>query len=71
MEEKKEQMRNLLLEVFETLEKEGYDPLSQITGYSSSGDPGYVPSFKDARNKIISIDRTLLIQIMLKEFLNK
>ena len=71
MDEEKVQMKKVLLEVYESLDKAKYDPVSQIVGYLQSGDPGYVSTFEDARNKIISLDRNLLIEIMLKEFITK
>ena len=71
MEQDIDKIKSVLLEVYESLDKAKYDPISQIVGYLESGDPGYVASFDDARKKIISLDRNLLIEIMLKEFLKK
>ncbi len=67
----KENVRETLKEIYESLKKENYDPLSQIVGYLNSGDPGYVSSYENARTKIIALDRAEVIQIMLEEFLNQ
>ena len=66
----KENVRETLKEIYESLKKENYDPLSQIVGYLNSGDPGYVSSYENARTKIIALDRAEVIQIMLEEFFN-
>ena len=60
--------RKTLNEVFESLEERGYNPTNQIVGYLISGDPGYISSYKDARNKIQEIDRAKIVEILLLEF---
>lgn len=60
--------RVTLKEVYEALEERGYNPTNQIVGYLISGDPGYISSYKDARNKIQEIDRAKIIEILLLEF---
>lgn len=66
-----EMTRLTLKEVYEALEERGYDPVNQIVGYLISGDPGYISSYKDARNKIQLIDRAKIIEILLVEFNKK
>ena len=46
-----EMTRQVLKEVYEALEERGYNPINQIVGYLISGDPGYISSYKDARNR--------------------
>lgn len=58
-----------LKDVVEILEERGYNPINQIVGYLMSGDPGYISSHKEARNKITKIDRAKLIEIILKNFI--
>ncbi|MEG0826169.1 MAG: IreB family regulatory phosphoprotein [Bacilli bacterium] len=58
-------------EVFETLENCGYNPVNQIVGYLISGDPGYISSHKEARNKITKFDRNQVLAVILKKFMNK
>ena len=66
-----EMTRVTLKEVYSALEERGYNPINQIVGYLISGDPGYISSYKDARNKIQEIDRAKIVEILLVEFQNK
>lgn len=52
-------------DVFEALKERGYNPINQIVGYLISGDPGYISSYKDARNKIQEIDRARIVEFLL------
>ena len=58
-----------LLEVYRSLESRGYNPTSQIIGYLITGDPGYITSFEDARNKMTSLDREKVLEIILKDYM--
>lgn len=60
--------RETLKEVYDSLKERGYNPTNQIVGYLISGDPGYISSYKDAREKIQSIDRAKIVEILLSEF---
>lgn len=62
---------NLVKEVVEILSEKGYNPINQIVGYLMSGDPGYISSYKDARKKILSINRSDLLGFLVKEYLEK
>ena len=57
-------------EVYTSLLKKGYNPVNQLVGYLMSGDPGYISNHKEARNKILKIDRAKILEILLKEYLN-
>ena len=46
-----------LIEVYRSLESRGYNPTSQIIGYLITGDPGYITSFENARDKMTDLDR--------------
>lgn len=59
----------ILLEVYRSLESRGYNPTSQIIGYLITGDPGYITSFENARNKITSLDREKVLEIVLKDYM--
>lgn len=61
----------ILKEVIQTLIERGYNPINQIVGYLMSGDPGYITSFQDARSKISSIDRSSILEVLVKELMNK
>ena len=66
---KRENIVKTLREVYEALEERGYNPINQIVGYLISGDPGYISSYKDARSKMISLDRSEVVMLLLVEFI--
>ena len=49
--EKNEKAKETLKEVYEALVEKGYNPINQIVGYILSGDPTYITSHNNARNK--------------------
>lgn len=59
----------ILKEVYQLLEERGYNAINQIVGYLISGDPGYISSYKGARDKIVSIERADLLAYILKDYL--
>lgn len=59
----------VLKEVYGILEERGYNPINQIIGYIMSGDPGYITSYKDARNKMLSLERNKIVEVLLKELM--
>ena len=59
----------IIKEVRDILLERGYNPINQIAGYLMSGDPGYITSYKNAREKITSIERTELLALVLEEYL--
>jgi len=61
----------VLEDVYSSLEERGYNPINQLVGYLISGDLGYISSYKEARNKISKIDRSALLEVVLKKYLNK
>lgn len=60
-----------LFEVYEVLEERGYNPINQLVGYLISGDPGYISSYKGARDKILEIDRTKILMTIIESYLGK
>ena len=60
-------VENTLNEVYSALKEKGYNPTNQIAGYLMSGDPGYISSYKDARKKIVSIDRSKILEYLLNK----
>ena len=60
--------KKILSEVYEALKERGYNPTNQLVGYLTSGDPGYISSYKDARKKIQQIDRTKILEVLLDSF---
>lgn len=60
-----------LFEVYESLKERGYNPINQLVGYLVSGDPGYISSYKGARDKILQLDRTKILVTVLESYLTK
>lgn len=57
-------------EVSKLLEEKGYDPVNQIVGYLISEDPGYISNYKDARKKLTKIDRTRILEVIIRKITN-
>ena len=53
----------------EALVEKGYNPINQIVGYILSGDPTYITSHKEARNKIRQIERDELLEKMVRYYI--
>lgn len=68
---KKENVSRTLDEVYEALKERGYNPINQIVGYIISGDPGYISSYKDSRKKIVSLDRSEMVALILEDYLER
>ena len=65
----KDEIKQIIREISESMKKKGYDPINQIVGYLISNDLGYIPDFDDNRNKIATLDRTLMLESMLEDYL--
>ncbi|MBQ8192467.1 MAG: IreB family regulatory phosphoprotein [Bacilli bacterium] len=62
-------IKDTLSEAVEALAERGYNPINQIVDYIISGDLGYISSYKETRNKLSKIDRTVLVEELLKNYL--
>lgn len=60
-----------LKEVCASLKEKGYNEINQIVGYIMSGDPGYISSHNDARTKMTSIERSTIIEVLLRNYVSK
>ena len=60
-----------LKEVCAALKEKGYNEINQLVGYIMSGDPGYISSHNDARNKITGFDRSTIIEVLLRNYISK
>ena len=63
------EIKEIIKEVSESMEKKGYNSITQIVGYLISNDIGYIPDFDDNRNKMATLDRTLILENMISEYL--
>ena len=61
--------KEVLLAVYDALVEKGYNPINQIIGYILSGDPTYITSHNDARNKIRKIERDELLEKMVRYYI--
>ncbi len=62
-------IRTTLEDAVEALTERGYNPINQLVGYIISGDLGYISSYKETRNRLSKIDRSTLVEVILKEYL--
>ena len=61
--------REILTEVYNSLQQKGYNPINQIVGYILSEDPTYITNHNSARTLICKIDRDELLQVLVKSYL--
>lgn len=54
-------------EIITILKERGYNPIYQLVGYLMSGDLGYITSYKNARQKIMQLDRTKILEVLVKQ----
>ena len=64
-----QEIRNILVTVYDSLKEKGYNPINQIVGYILSEDPTYITTHNNARNLIRKIDRDTLLQSLVKYYL--
>ena len=69
--EKDQEIRMILKEVYEALKEKGYNPINQIVGYILSEDPTYITNHNNARTLIRKIDRDELLQVLVKKYLDQ
>ena len=66
---KNELVAKTLNEVFEALSERGYNPVNQLVGYLISGDPGYISTYKESRKKISKLERTQIVEVLLRNYM--
>lgn len=67
----KENVQTVLKNIHQTLEERGYNAVNQIVGYLLSGDPAYIPRQNDARNQIRHIDRDVIMEELVSNYLKE
>lgn len=67
----KENMRHILMDVFDALNEKGYNPINQIVGYLLTEDPTYITNYNGARSKICKLDRDEMMQTLVETYLFK
>lgn len=68
-EDKDQQVRQILLSVYEALKEKGYDPINQIVGYILSEDPTYITNYNGARALIRKLDRDEVLEELVRCYL--
>nr|WP_194246857.1 IreB family regulatory phosphoprotein [Brevibacillus borstelensis] len=68
-ENKSEEVRETLTEVYQALQEKGYNPITQIVGYLLSGDPAFIPRHNNARSLIGKIERDRIIEELVTVYL--
>ena len=66
-----ENTKKELINISKDLEDRGYEPVKQIVAYLISGDPGYISSYKECRNRITKFQREEILELMLTNFISE
>lgn len=64
-------VKETLNDAKEALEERGYNSINQLVGYLMSGDSGYISNYKETRKKVTKLDRTDIIEFLLRSYLEK
>lgn len=64
-------IEDTLKDVINALKERGYNPINQIVGYLMSGDPGYISSYKDARTRLTKFSRTKILEVLVRNYIEK
>ena len=70
-EDKEAELRKNLTAIYDALVEKGYNPINQIVGYILSEDPTYITTYNNARSLIRRIDRDELLQVLVREYLQR
>ena len=68
-DEKEQEMKQILLQIYDALRQKGYNPINQIVGYILSEDPTYITTHNNARNLVRRLDRDELLQVLVQSYL--
>ena len=63
--------REILSSVYDSLKLKGYNPINQLVGYIISEDPTYITNYNNARSLICRLYRDELLQELLVSYLGK
>lgn len=59
----------ILNEVYDSLQKKGYNPINQLVGYLISGDPTYITNYNGARALVRKLERDEILEEVIKSYL--
>lgn len=69
-DERDQEIRSIVQEVYDALKEKGYNPINQLVGYILSEDPTYITSYKNARSLIRKVDRDDLLQALVRNYVD-
>ena len=64
-------VKETLTDAVDALEERGYNSINQLVGYLISGDAGYISNYKETRKKVSKLDRTDILEVLLRNYVNK
>ncbi|HHT44704.1 MAG TPA: IreB family regulatory phosphoprotein [Fastidiosipila sp.] len=67
----RQKAHDIIAEVMNALEEKGYNPIHQLVGYLISGDPTYITNHNGARGVIRRIERDELLEVILRDYIDK
>ena len=67
-DDKDQQSKQVMMQVYSALEEKGYNPVNQLVGYILSEDPTYITTYKNARALIRRVDRDDLLQALVRDY---
>ena len=67
-DDRDQEIRTVVQEVYDALKEKGYNPINQLVGYILSEDPTYITTYNNARSLIRRIDRDDLLQAMVRNY---
>lgn len=70
-DEKNQEIKQIMDDVYSALKEKGYNPINQIVGYLLSEDPTYITTYDSARSKICKVDRDDILQELVRSYLIK
>ena len=59
----------ILTDVYDSLQKKGYNPINQLVGYLISGDPTYITNYNGARALVRKLERDEILEEVVKSYL--
>jgi uncharacterized protein (UPF0297 family) len=69
VQDRSDEMKAILMSVYDSLKEKGYNPINQIVGYILSEDPTYITNYNNARTLIRKLDRDELLQELVRQYI--
>ncbi len=69
-DERDQEIRSIVQEVYDALKEKGYNPINQLVGYILPEDPTYITTYKNARSLIRKVDRDDLLQALVRNYVD-